>query len=451
MQPTNDTISPLLGIESKLEMPAELQRKKTQQQTVEVNVHANAIEGSDSKAEQMCGWDALGSAEKPTMFRRKKIAQRVLRSTSSKGLHMDDFHASKHAKRRGCCSFFGCHPSIYANPGSPQIINYSSDALITFGWMSTLGTVLRSRFIWLQTLVLIAFTGLIFGYGIWNGSYYRDVDTTTLTSFVKLLHTLSTFLLSLFVSLTLTRWWNIRINCVQALWDNICDLALFSATYLNDSPEQRDIAKRIVRYGKLSFALLFKQARGQLNSVSFTQDMSDCQLEREEWQFLKDATMKAEVPLIWAFSEITQALKRGMIPDALRYDMHARCLKARTALSHGLAYIYTPLPLVYAHVITCITKLAMFSWGLNGGIVLAKAVDQKNDTKHFSDVWLDMFLQIVVPIIYQACLELHRKLSNPFQVKSSGFPETTYRIALDEQCRAIMKTAMNTPTLKLRK
>ena len=166
---------------------------------------------------------------------------------------------------------------------------------------------------------------------------------------------------------------------------------------------------------------------------------------KEEWKehFQDVSGVKAEMPFVMAFCEISEAVECGDIPPELRYDFQARCLKGRAAVGNCLAYVFTPLPLIYVHMIVTLVKLSMVMWSVHSGIIMGQAFDSKNDQTNGNDVWLNVILQIVMPVVYQSALELHRKLQNPFRVHSSGYPEATLCGALEEQCQCILRTGKN--------
>ena len=81
------------------------------------------------------------------------------------------------------------------------------------------------------------------------------------------------FLLALYVSRAVARWWEMRIACVGALWDSIDRLSLWAAAWWSAGTAADTAARALVlRYGLLSHALLFKQARGQLHESKSVAD-----------------------------------------------------------------------------------------------------------------------------------------------------------------------------------
>ena len=192
-------------------------------------------------------------------------------------------------------------------------------------------------------------------------------NTKILFEVVNFLNRLTTFLLSLFASLTLARWRTLRHSCVQEVWTNVCHLATLSAAYLSDTPEKRERGANIVRYARLGFSLLFKEARGDLLGQTETGNTNneraivDKDLKAGEWEehFLPAEGSKAAIPFVLAFCEVTKAVENGEIPSSLRSEFQGKCLKGREALSNTLSHVYTQLPLIYVHLIVALVKLSM--------------------------------------------------------------------------------------------
>ena len=379
---------------------------------------------------------------RPTVFRSRNKQSSLnhendntftLSGTSTQSYNNTARKTTKCSKCCSCCHYFGCDPLVVRHKGTRQIINYSADALTTFGFFKTDGTVCRTKFLWIQTIILLSITA---GVGIvgYQTDFVMKNDLTSLYHLVTFLNGLSTFLLSLFISLSLSRWWSVRLLLTE-LWTVIGEISMLSATYLNkNQPKQLQIRKKIIRYGLLSFALLFKDARGESIDEYLENYIKNGLCTSRESNVLKKVAIKSETPWIWNCALIARSIENDDLPSGLRYDFHSRCLRGRTAVNNVLTYIQTPLPLIYVHLIVTLVKMTSIIWCLYVGCVVAQAFDETNNKTDSHDVWPLMLAVLIVPTVYQSALELHRKLSNPFLNTSSGFPEATYYSALRKEC-----------------
>ena len=322
---------------------------------------------------------------------------------------------------------------IVRHRGTRQVVGYSADALTTFGWCRTNGTVCRTKFLWIQTLLLLCTTAGI-GYVGSLTKAFDDVHITSLYHLIMFMNGLSTFLLGLFVSLSLSRWWSLRYTCLGELWTVVAELAMLAGSYLSGTAEKKKIRHQLVRYGLLSFALVFKDARGESASEYLDDFEEKGWCTPEEAVVLRRVAIKSEAPWVWACELVARTTEQGHIPSGLRYEFHARCLRGRTAVNNVLVFVQTPLPLMYVHLIVVLVKVTSFVWSLYTGVTLAQAFDDTNPATNEHDVWPLLLLQIIVPLVYQSALELHRKLLNPFLETSAGFPEATYFSAIRKEC-----------------
>ena len=340
-------------------------------------------------------------------------------------------------RRRTCLQLCGCDPNLIRRKNTRQIIAYSVDSLIAFGFFSTKGTFLRTRFLWVQTLLVFIISSIVFVVG-YETQAFDNLSTASLKQLITFMNGLCTFLLSLFISLSITRWWSIRYSCLGDLFNSVSETAMLSSSYLREGPDKIALREKLVRYGVLSFALLFEDGRGGMGSTAplrrlVRQDMCT----RKEAQLLKCVAIKAEAPNVWAMNLITDAVASELLPASVRYDFHSRCMRQRTAIVNALTYIHTPLPLMYVHMITSLVKVTIFLWACYTGIMAAKAFNDTNKETHPSDMVTLIPLQVFVPIVYQSLLELHRKLQNPFLPDSMGFPEDALLDALARECRDV--------------
>ena len=92
-----------------------------------------------------------------------------------------------------------------------------------------------------------------------------------LMSLAEFLSSSLIFILALYVSTAAGRWWDMRKVCLGGLWGAIDDLCLWSAAWFATGSAADLAAQRLVRrYGLLSHALLFKQARGDVDLTDLT-------------------------------------------------------------------------------------------------------------------------------------------------------------------------------------
>ena len=76
------------------------------------------------------------------------------------------------------------------------------------------------------------------------------------------------FLLALYVSRSVNRWWEMRMHSIGSLWDAISKLSMWGAAWWPNGSHENTAARALVlRYGLLAHSLLFKEARGELRQA----------------------------------------------------------------------------------------------------------------------------------------------------------------------------------------
>lgn len=94
-----------------------------------------------------------------------------------------------------------------------------------------------------------------------------SLDYAVVYNFYSPFTKLLTYILGLYVSLGLSRWWAIR-TYLSTFWGAYENLVMLVGTYIkDDSEENRKVRDTVVRYGLLSHALIYRAAQ-QKDEVS---------------------------------------------------------------------------------------------------------------------------------------------------------------------------------------
>ena len=306
------------------------------------------------------------------------------------------------------------------------------------------------------------------------GNQAYDLDE--LTNFFNFFQGLLTFLLALYVSRAVSRWWDIRVQSIGALWDSICKLNMWASAWWSHSAGS-EIGTRatVLRYGLLSHALLFKEARGELRESRSAADagLSDLVdsnlLKHAEALQLAPLPFKAYVVWAWHTTFWTRALTSGSnyggacsdapagkeanrgtiipIPHAahLMPLVMDTCGRARDAISAGLTHVTTQQPFAYVHLLALGCWVAVVLNALLAGLKLAY-LDPKLLSSGIAwpgpSSWPLLVACVgrlfVLPIMYDGLLGLSVALENPF-LSSTGFPSDLFEHEMHAECTAMAK------------
>jgi hypothetical protein len=119
-----------------------------------------------------------------------------------------------------------------------------------------------------------------------------------------------------------------------------------------------------------------------------------------------------------------------MVPQAVLSDVITCCKDARAAIQRTNMYLDTQLPIAYVHIICFFTKFDMVVIALQSGYLSAYGIA---NGEWFYAIFYTVCL-LVIPLMLQAILDLHKKLRNPFAMQSLGFPERRIRQLSQDQC-----------------
>lgn len=250
--------------------------------------------------------------------------------------------------------------------GVRKIARYREKKLVKFAWMLPKifhTTYLASGFCWLQILLLWANAGLV---AILVNVALRKANMKTVESLqtgIKIsedLRTLAAFVLGFYLTKTIDIWWSLRHDTLQQLMNIVDNMCLRMAIYFPGSHyEDRHARETIMRYGILSVALLFKDAR-QVDVWSMKEakavgalDLDDLLEERlltkREAKLLEGVPAKSQMCWVWISSLFTKWCLDGRLPDPLgnQNTMLVYSEQARNAISTILAQLNMQFPLNY--------------------------------------------------------------------------------------------------------
>jgi hypothetical protein len=203
--------------------------------------------------------------------------------------------------------------------------------------------------------------------------------------------------------------------------------------------EAEETQQKLLRYCLLSQALLFKQARNDQQLADLCTTKVVC--GKSERLLLTDNELRkleggvrggsrAEAVWVWILLLVLSADSTATIPAVVLSEVITCCKDARAAIQRTNTYLDTQLPIAYVHIICFFTKFDMLVIALQSGYLSAYGVA---NGEWFYAIFYSVFL-LVVPLMLQAILDLHKKLRNPFALQSLGFPENRIRKLAQDQC-----------------
>lgn len=322
----------------------------------------------------------------------------------------------------------------------PDVITtYNIKELTMLGALFTYnGTILDSSFTFLQAafLQLLAWGFVGFFYAL--DSTAEDLTADNIEDAIRLINTVLSFSLGLYVSVSINRWWEMRgaVGAViGATSTMIMMLCMFAPN--DEDPRLLNLKRKVVRFGTASVALQFveEERLAKLTKRGL--------LTKREGNALKGKKAQAMILWLWIGSLLQRAFVEGMLLGDIKVIM--KLMKyvhdARDSIQKVNTFTNVQLPLPYVHVIICIAKLVFLMLTFQGACKMYVALYEGD----YMALMLEMLILWVVPIIYQGLIDLTEKISNPFGGDEIDFPGEMYQKALLAQCHDFIESASHPP------
>jgi predicted membrane chloride channel (bestrophin family) len=330
-----------------------------------------------------------------------------------------------------------------------KLLHYDVDQLT--GWRALVhlsGTALDNTQIWLTCAgywvlaVVFVFAARATPFTEYHVNVQEGMER--LTSLTNFLAALIGFMIGLFVSILIARWWNCRIDCLEGLFAALSDVQLFLAVRLSNSKEDVGIKEICLRYTLLTHRLVYYEVR----SADETEYLKLLEhvglLEVDEAALLRDRPAKASAVLVWIGKLYTSLgnSRKWQPVDLLHLD--EQLSRARNAIGQVSAYTDTQLPFQYVHLLTFVVISCNLILCLDVGLSLGTAF-KPGSTWDPVFVALEIFRVIVQPLAYHAFLRLGSELSNPFGFDFNDFPMYAHHCTLRREGLAISKAGEQLP------
>jgi len=256
---------------------------------------------------------------------------------------------------------------------------------------------------------------------------------------------LLSFMLGLFVSAIITRWWECRLGCVEALWGSLCNIQLCLTCRL-PRPEDSNFKESMLRLILATHRLVYLEARAEETDVHLKQLVDVGLLTDDEANILKGQHSKPQLVLVWIGRLYHQLSKeRSWDPGTCIY-LDEQMGLARNAIGRVFAYCQTQLPYQYVHLLSFCVILCNLLLCFKCGVVIGySAAPNKDGHRDVVGIALQVFQIVAEPFAYHAFLRLCGELSNPFGHDFNDFPAYAYHCQIRDEGYALAKASEEMP------
>jgi len=295
------------------------------------------------------------------------------------------------------------------------------------------------------------------------------------------------FVLGLYLSLCLTRWWALRMQALQGVFDAFSNTVMVVTCHL-PSAEWDPLVGRIIRYGMASVNLLviaartkvfneadvekstFQRVSEKLKVWKRTVLHTDSRAGREEKKtsVIGGSSTKALDALVntgilepderdilirfqpfqramimwcWILRLIHISFSHMRIGQPIIAFLDCEAIKARDAFNLINTYMNSQLPFAYVHLITILVNINNLIISIKCGLEIADAAQR-------SEYFLCMtkvMLSIIIPVLYHGLMSISYVLHDPFGEDLLDFPIAAYSESVATLCDSFILAQDNIP------
>jgi len=268
------------------------------------------------------------------------------------------------------------------------------------------------------------------------------VDVEPLNNLASQVNAFVPFVLALFVSLTLSRWWALRVTALGKVFDSLANTCMIVASELNDL-RWEEVRLGVMKYGMASVELLVQAAREADEIESLVEhDL----LTKTEVEFMREHELLWQRPMVmwaWIMHIITDAMDHNKTPAPSRQAVIGQCLAARDGMANINMYLDTQLPFAYVHLITLLVNVQNILMAVKSGLIFAQAWPAGGHFKMMQQV----LSTAVIVFIYQALLTISYMIMDPFGDDVLDFPIRAYKAYVASIVDAMMGAGRGCPAV----
>jgi predicted membrane chloride channel (bestrophin family) len=343
--------------------------------------------------------------------------------------------------------------------GKRQVVAYDHDRLVTWGGLPGIlarPSVFRLRFSLAQQFLVICtvafLTYLVMARSISDSAntiaatgtdprLYWKKQVAPIVQLATYANALVAFLLGLFISLSIQRWWVLRSVFIQGMVKASRNL-VFSMAACLPGKEHDDVRQRIARYCLLSNRLLFMCARGDLCEHYLGFCVEEGLATKDEVDELLSALRcheiappvagaldcdVAEIPWLWNCRLVHILFKAGLFPPPVMALMHRLCIDARNAISGVEMQMNSQLPFAYCHLITTLVQGSVLLSSVKCGMLVSLATSPLA-------VACETTFHICLSMVYLGLLSMTAVIADPFGDDVIDFPAAQMQQQLWRGC-----------------
>lgn len=337
---------------------------------------------------------------------------------------------------------------VFGHAGKAKVLHYDLSALVRKGAFHTVFTTKASIFTMdasfgkSQMLYMFWFVGC-------SACAYLFIPEDNLSGmqefekFTNYWNVFIPFILGLYISLNIGRWWTLRTQGVGEVLDAAQNVILL-LNGMFPGVGWEEVHDQVLKYSLASISLITSACRGH-EDVQSLGPQGDDLLTQEELEILNDIPYRARPVLMWTWvlmltSRVTEDYN---INSGKFRDIALQCTKARNGISTIHTYLRTQLPFAYVHLVTFMVNLNNFFVAIKCGFLFALAIKEGQTGRAINQ----FFFVCIVPPLYQGLLTISFIIHDPFGEDLLDFPIMAFQEYINEAASSMTTMGCRCPAL----
>jgi predicted membrane chloride channel (bestrophin family) len=271
----------------------------------------------------------------------------------------------------------------------------------------------------------------------------KDMTATSLDGFANLSNTLQAvvpFVLGLYISMTIERWWDLRTKALAPIYNSTANLCMIIGIIIPDVPRYDALREKVLKYATNSVELMIRAARAK--------DQVDDLVEKgvltaEELGKIEGLGQYQRSMVMWPWIErlLFHACEESKVPENVFVVVVQQCFAAREGIQTIHTYLSTQIPFAYVHLINLIVNCNNIVASARCGMFIAIALKNMIEGEVKSeDIWglvSYTIILFVVPVVYHGLLAISYVVQDPFGEEVLDFPINAFSEYVFESCVAV--------------
>jgi hypothetical protein len=316
------------------------------------------------------------------------------------------------------------------------------------------GSIFRQKAMWaivfMQLATALGIAGLLYFFAKDPGQFNSD----SMTVVIKTMTVSIAFLLGMFLSSCLGRWWD-TVKSIESLFGSIKKL-LMTAINL-ELP--REFCESLARACVLSVIMMEtemtiakKQGTQADNWVKMFDELeANGQMTKAERSVLEQVPPMERSFFSWSIvsselCDIRDDLTTGGVPDTVAYDRLCELVGVGTSSVSALKTLMTfQIPFIYVHMLGFMVHAVNIMTAIGAGVSIGLNLSRSRRTGHidFGSITNELMFLLIQAFIYQSFLTIGAALSFPVTGEAYKIPLRRMISTLERQLGTMSRLALN--------